>query len=168
MLKAFVAAVAFAFLASPGSATTFISFNGSTGVFGNDLIDSPIFDDVIDLGPLAPGNYLLSATITSNYQTGAEADQDIDFTSVMFNGQDFEIGSTGQNEFRFINSILTGNSNLFTIKGMGGANSSYSGTINVAAIPEPTTWAMILIGFLAIGSALRRRAANGVVYPQAV
>jgi hypothetical protein len=29
-------------------------------------------------------------------------------------------------------------------------------TFNVAAVPEPATWALMLLGFLAIGSALRR------------
>lgn len=168
MWKAFVAAVAFAYMASPAPAATFISFNGSTGVFGNDLTDNPTFDDTIDLGSLDPGQYLISATISSTYQDGSEADQDVDFSSVMFNGQEFEVSTTGQNEFRFINSILSGNSNLFRIQGTSGSNSSYSGTINVAAIPEPSTWAMALIGFFVIGSALRRRASDRIVYPQAV
>jgi hypothetical protein len=168
MFRACVAAVAFACLAVPASAATFLSFNGSTGVFGNDLVDSPSFDDTIDLGALSPGDYLVSATISSTYQDGEEADQNVDFLSVMFNGVAFDIGTTGQNEFRFINSIASGNTNLFQISGTSGSNSSYSGTINVAAIPEPSTWAMAMIGFFVIGSAMRRRPLSNAALPQAV
>lgn len=168
MFRACVAAVALACLAAPASAATFISFNGSTGVFGNDRVSSPSFDDVIDLGSLTPGAYLVSATISSTYQDGEQADQDIDFLSVMFNGAEFQIGTTGQNEFRFINSIASGNSNLFRIRGTSGLNSSYSGTINVASVPEPTTWAMAMIGFFVIGSVLRRRPISNSRMPQAV
>jgi hypothetical protein len=34
---------------------------------------------------------------------------------------------------------------------------SYAGTVNVAAVPEATTWAMMLLGFGAMGFAIRRR-----------
>lgn len=168
MFKACVAAVALAYLSAPASATTFLSFNGSTGVFGNDLVDNPSFDDTIDLGTLAPGAYLVSATISSTYQDGEQAGQDIDFSSVMFNGVEFDIGTTGQNEFRFINSIASGSSNLFRIQGTSGINSSYSGTINVASVPEPDTWAMALIGFFVIGAAIRRRPIGYAMLPQAI
>jgi len=36
-------------------------------------------------------------------------------------------------------------------------NGSYVGNLNVTAVPEPATWAMMLIGFGAIGWQLRRR-----------
>jgi hypothetical protein len=35
--------------------------------------------------------------------------------------------------------------------------STSTGIISVAAVPEPTSWALLLIGFGAVGSALRRR-----------
>lgn len=170
MIKALLAAAFLASLTTPASAAVFLSFNGSTGVFGNDLVDSPSFDDMIslDLGDLADGQYLISATISSTYQDGEQADQDIDFTSVLLNGVAFEIGSTGQNEYRFINSIASGETNLFTIRGTSGFNSSYSGTINIAAIPEPSTWAMAMIGFFVVGAAIRRRPLSYSDLPQAV
>jgi hypothetical protein len=155
-------------LSAQAPAATFINFNGSTGVFGNDMVASGSFTDVIDLGLLAPGEYLISATISSTFQDGQQADQDIDFTSVQFNGIDFTTGSTGQNEYRFVNNIASGNSNLFTINGTSGANSSYSGTVNVAAIPEPSTWAMAIIGFGAVGMAARRRRSMQIGLLQAI
>jgi len=168
MIKTVLAAIALALAAAPAPAAVFLSFNGSTGVFGNDLVDSPTFEDSFDIGYLTPGAYLISATISSTYQDGSQSDQDIDFTSVMLNGVQFDIGSTGQNEYRFINSIASSSSNLFTIIGTSGANSSYSGTINVASIPEPETWAMAMIGFLVVGTAMRRRPAPYGGLPQAV
>jgi hypothetical protein len=36
-------------------------------------------------------------------------------------------------------------------------NGSYVGNLNIASVPEPATWAMMLIGFGAIGWQLRRR-----------
>ncbi len=160
MRKYVVAAIAIGCASLPAQATTFINFNGSTGVFGNNQVASTNFSDTIDLGPLEPGAYLISATISTTYQDGARPDQDIDFTSVMLNGVNFSVGTTGQNEFRFINNVVSSGTNLFTILGTSGANSSYAGTINVATVaevPEPSTWAMMLIGFFAIGAALRRR-----------
>jgi len=38
-----------------------------------------------------------------------------------------------------------------------GTTGSYSGTLNVQAVPEPATWAMMLLGFGAIGLSFRSR-----------
>ena len=141
---------------APASAATFLTFNGTTGVFGNDMVTSPSFTDSIDLGAL-PAGWMISATISSTYQDGSQAVQDIDFTSVTLNGQTFDIGTTGQNEFRFINNaVANGTTNLFQISGTSGSNASYSGTINVAPVPEPATWAMLICGFFMIAMTLRR------------
>ena len=39
----------------------------------------------------------------------------------------------------------------------GPGNASYSGTLNIAPVPEPATWALMLLGFGGIGMAMRRR-----------
>lgn len=38
-----------------------------------------------------------------------------------------------------------------------GQNPTYSGTLNIAPVPEPATWALMLFGFGGIGMAMRRR-----------
>jgi hypothetical protein len=38
-----------------------------------------------------------------------------------------------------------------------GTAATYSGTLNIAAVPEPATWGLMLLGFGGIGMALRRR-----------
>ena len=43
------------------------------------------------------------------------------------------------------------------IQGTRGTNTSYQGGIAFAAVPEPATWGMMLMGFGAIGFAMRRR-----------
>jgi hypothetical protein len=43
----------------------------------------------------------------------------------------------------------------------GGNNEGFSGTLMIA-VPEPATWALMLVGFGGMGAALRRRAAKAV------
>jgi hypothetical protein len=164
----FLSAAALAVGPVAASAATFVSFDGSTGVFGNDRVDAPTFADTIDLGALAAGAYRISGTISSTYQAGAEAVQDIDFASVSLNGAQFAIGNTGQFEFRYINDILSQGSNLFRISGTAGSDASYAGTVNVAAVPEPATWALMLIGFGTVGYVMRGRKQRRRSWPKGV
>ena len=39
----------------------------------------------------------------------------------------------------------------------GPGSGNFNGTANVTAVPEPATWAMMLLGFGALGYAMRRR-----------
>ena len=43
--------------------------------------------------------------------------------------------------------------------GAGGSSLTVSGLATVAAVPEPSTWAMALAGLVAVGSLARRRSA---------
>lgn len=140
---------------APSHAATYLMFNGSSGVFGNDLTASPTFTDTFDLGQFAPGAYLFSGTISSSYQGQAGNAQDIDFTSVSLNGHDFSISSTGQFELRYVADVPSGTSNLLKVQGTAGSSSTYSGTFNVASVPEASTWALMLGGFGMVGYALR-------------
>ena len=54
--------------------------------------------------------------------------------------------------------LTVGDHTLHFMGNLIGPNGSYSGTINVqAAVPEPATWGMMLLGFGAMGMAMRRR-----------
>ena len=46
---------------------------------------------------------------------------------------------------------------FFEISVSGPAASGFKGTISFAAVPEPATWGMMVLGFAAAGMALRRR-----------
>lgn len=43
------------------------------------------------------------------------------------------------------------------VKTSGTSAASYAGTLNVAAVPEPATWGLMIFGFGSAGAVLRRR-----------
>lgn len=109
----------------------------------------------------------VGATVTSGPSTQG-SDTDIDFITGFLNGTAFSFPATGVVESGFVLpvALMTGsalNTLTFTGKGFGNSPSgSYSGTLtftNVPGVPEPSTWAMMLLGFGMLGFSLRRRAA---------
>jgi hypothetical protein len=63
-------------------------------------------------------------------------------------------------------SLAAGLNNI-TIRGTASGNVAYGGSITFVpnAVPEPATWAMMLVGFGMVGSAMRyRRRSTKVVY----
>lgn len=100
---------------------------------------------------------LTSGSITSVSTTVAN---DLDFTSVLLNGTALTLGSTGATEFRFINNLPTAAGvQTLVVNGISRGAGSFGGSISfspTAAVPEPTTWALLLLGFAAIGFSMRR------------
>jgi hypothetical protein len=160
-------ALALAFSTNANAALVVITSGDSAGTFRNfDVTCTP------DSGPCAfsdtatfvtPHDFTsLSATISSILNSGNLA-TNIDFTSVMINGVEFAVGSTGSTEFRFLSDLLLGpgKQNTLTVSGTTGGDASYSGTLSFAgvagAIPEPSTWLMMIMGIGFAGMALRRR-----------
>ena len=76
----------------------------------------------------------------------------------------FTYGSpTSAADFTFTTSLagLTGQYYLYSVTAANGVNPglselSFEGDL-VAAVPEPATWALMILGFGIVGSALRRR-----------
>lgn len=112
-------------------------------------------------------NILLNTTATS-------AANDTDFSDVFLSGT----GIVGQvaineilgdpNETRALNNFVIGAGTFsLAIQGTPGAqNGSLGGTVafqSMAAVPEPGTWAMMLLGFGAIGASMRRRRHAGAI-----
>ncbi|WP_372785205.1 PEPxxWA-CTERM sorting domain-containing protein [Phenylobacterium sp.] len=64
-----------------------------------------------------------------------------------FSGSDPSDSSTARAQFHDINLNLTGLDRTIAITCVS----------NCPAVPEPSTWAMMLVGFLGLGAALRRR-----------
>ncbi|OJY71607.1 MAG: hypothetical protein BGP16_13485 [Sphingobium sp. 66-54] len=66
----------------------------------------------------------------------------------------------GSNVLVLTGYALAAGEHVLTVGGTAGGNASYSGTVNFAlgaAVPEPATWAMMVVGVAAIGMTLRRR-----------
>ena len=150
---------------SGATGTCAITFNGTTGQYGNLTVTNSPFTDtyLFDLG-----NGTLSLDLTTTY---ANATQNINFSLV-------RVGTTGSmvnvpfvlgtdETYRINNLAVTQGQYMLSLQGQratGNSNSafqaSYTGNINfaaTAAVPEPATWAMMLIGFGVVGSTMRRR-----------
>ena len=70
------------------------------------------------------------------------------------------VGPKGPNELWGLDTtFLTAGTYTLTINGTNSNTGSLGGSITIteASVPEPATWAMMLIGFGAIGWQLRRR-----------
>jgi len=164
----YFAAAAIAATAFSTGANAQLVITGPSGTFMNDNVTCAAtapcsFSQSFNFVTPAGFN-MASLDITSNY-TGVNTTANIDFTSVTFNGTEFDILSTGQQEFRnLLNQTITaGATNTINVAGITGGNGAFSGTIslaNVAAVPEPGTWALMLLGFGAVGWSMRRRQAG--------
>ena len=106
---------------------------------------------------------------------------DLDITSILVNGvlaslqlQDANhnncsvrdtnplVGTCGANEFWSANNvpIVGGALNTIVVSGLSRGQGSYGGNLTftpTASVPEPATWAMMLLGFAGIGWQFRRR-----------
>jgi len=114
------------------------------------------FTETLTFTNTDPGQYVLSLVTTFS---------SVDFTSailtgpsgpinlaIQFNDPTFERWTTAEI------GLLAGQYTL-TIMGNAGADGQMGGHIDIRAVPEPATWAMMLLGFGAVGFAMRRRRA---------
>lgn len=139
---------------------------GNTPQVGGTVAAPASFSDsfLFTIGP--PGGALIgtgSGSIITSTSLQFSA-TDLDLTSVIVNGVALTISRTGGG---MIESSGTSNVNIFsgqlnniTITGLSRGLGSYGGNLTfipTAAVPEPGTWAMMLVGFGAIGFSMRRR-----------
>lgn len=133
-----------------------------SGTFGNSFNPaSPgLFTDVYNF--TLTGNSLANGSLISVSLAGGNT---IDFTcqtcSVLMDGTAFTLQSQGNLDVFTLDPLsLSTGPHAITINGniTSGPTASYSGTVNFnLPLPEPATWAMMLLGFAGIGLAMRSR-----------
>ena len=119
-------------------------------------LSSPTFMENLVFTNTLAGLYSITLTTSSPA---------IDFTSAVLTGLGgpanlVEIDDDGVSEFwRLANPVTLGAAQYtLTINGNNSGAGSLGGSITIRpAVPEPATWAMMLIGFGAVGFAMRRR-----------
>lgn len=144
---------------------------------------SSAYADVVDLGELNAGlNTYTQSVAAGSFSTNltfslADATSGVfslnqlpltnagvnvfDISNLTFNlfssNDTWLAGSVAGGEFSFAN-LAAGNYYL-TVAGTatGVAGGIYSGAISIAAVPEPSSVAMLMIGFAALGAVARRR-----------
>lgn len=160
------------------SGNPFTGTNPVTATIGNTpqvggTVEAPVsFSDsfLFTIGP--PGGGLIGtgsgSIITSTSLQFSTTDLDI--TSVIVNGTALTIGRTAGGLIEDAGTsgvnIFSGQLNNITVTGLSRGLGSYGGNLTFipSAVPEPGTWAMMLLGFGAIGMGMRRRStATGVL-----
>jgi hypothetical protein len=163
----------------PGYTGPIVATIGHTGITAGAFSDTFAFT----IGLTGMGNIGVGS---GNITTGVNiADflgiTDLDITSILVNGvmaslqlQDANhvncsvrdtnpaVGTCGANEFWSANNvpITGGDLNTIVVSGTSRGMGSYGGNLTftpAAAVPEPATWAMMLLGFGGIGWQFRRR-----------
>jgi hypothetical protein len=159
---------------STGAQATVLQFGSgdiTSGSFGNSHIAEGDFTDTLTFDITSVGK--LGASLTSA-ASELKAPGDIDFTSVTLDGPsgsfDFTIrnndNADGLTDSAVLTQLLDPGSYTFTIVGHSYGDAQYGGntTIQAAAVPEPASWAMMIVGFGAVGGAMRRRNRTSVKF----
>ncbi len=152
--------------ATGGTIADFSNDVGAGGSFTTGFNDSSLanpFSETLNFSTTSSG--LLSIFVGS---TATTASNDVDFSNVFLTGTGI-VGSvlvpqlTGDpTEIRSLTGLNLGIGDfVLTVEGTPGTqNGSFGGSVAFvaqSAVPEPATWGMMLLGFGAMGAALRRR-----------
>lgn len=166
-----------------GPITATIGHTGIPGVLsGTSFSDTFLFTiGTTGMGLIGTGSGTITTGVTL---AGFLGSTDLDITSVLVNGISANlqlanvnnvpcstpstnptVSTCGANETWSANNVpITGGAlNSIVVTGISRGNGAYGGNLTftpLAAVPEPGTWAMMLLGFAGIGWQLRRKRSN--------
>ena len=155
------------FMARPGPGGTFSANLGNSGIAAGTFTDFFTFT--------LPASGLGSGTVTTSTSLFGDT-TDLDFTSVFINDIPVTImrtaGPGGAAVFESASAngipITAGVLNTLTVNGVSRGAGAYGGQISfipTAGVPEPSTWALLLVGFGLTGAAMRyRRRSTKIAY----
>ena len=132
--------------------------NGAARVSATDgILNNPLtftFDD----GLISALEFNINALTNGDvFFTFAGGDSDGQVTTL------YDLGSNGQNFFNAFNGTFKSVTMTFTNGAtVDDVRQFRMGAASAAAVPEPATWAMMLLGFGAIGFGMRRRRSDTV------
>ena len=153
-----VAPAANAAIFTPGDPEFQVTFlpNGTISAnIGNNGL-SANFEDTFSFTLLTQG--LGSGSVSANFTSGLG--NEITLTDVLINGSAIMITKLGNLTVAGGDGIsLAAGLNNITIRGTASGNVAYGGSITFVpnAVPEPATWAMMLVGFGMVAGASRYR-----------
>jgi hypothetical protein len=153
--------------ASPASAAIVANLGvnptSATGAF-NHAVGGGAFDDQITFQLVGGPQFLTVGSVTNNF--AGPSSQIFGFTGSIFQivgtiggGDDIRVigpiaatANCGANCQGFGGSTILNAGNYYLdFTGVGGGSAGYGGTLSVAAVPEPSTWAMMILGFFGLG-----------------
>ena len=127
-----------------------------SAIFRNDFTASGSFDDTFFF--TIPQNGFGSGGIVTSF---SNANVQVIIDELYINNVLYTVNNTGSGYSRTVNGIpiTAGVENSIRVVGSVIGSGNYVGNATfTAAIPEPGTWALMIVGFGAIGAASRRRA----------
>ena len=156
------AAIATPLVLSPGPAPGPTITVPASGTFGNSFNPARVgnFTDVYNF-MLSGASLANGSLITLSLSGGNNIDFTCNTCSVLFDSTAFTHSTSGSLDvFTLDPQSISAGAHTITVNGTiaSGPTASYSGTVNFnLPLPEPATWAMMLLGFAGIGMAIRRR-----------
>ena len=166
IVRSLVAVAALASIQAHASTTDLGTL--STGVpksFNATSMPAGPFSDVFSFGISSPGSFGISVInfpvtgLFNSVFTSASLISNPD--GVLFNSDDslLSVGTLAANTISFLSGPVGAGSYYLNVNGIGNGSLGglYNGSISVAAVPEPETYAMLLAGMGVMGFIARRR-----------